>query len=117
MGLASTSLALQHHGADSSAGRRSCEPDAERWPEWTGHGSERYLALEAAGLKSRGTGFAPGHVPNGGHERPELSTSSAHTVAAPRVSTPSFSNISCTCFLMVDSVMPRIVAMSEFVLP
>jgi hypothetical protein len=50
-----------------------------------------------------------------GEEEP--STSSARTVAAPRVSTPSFSNISCTCFLTVDSVMPRIVAMSGFVLP
>src|SRR3974390_163067 len=34
----------------------------------------------------------------------ELSNSSARTVAAPRVSTPSFSKISCTCFLTVDSV-------------
>src|ERR1051326_3819208 len=47
----------------------------------------------------------------------EPSTSRARTVAAPRVSTPSFSNISCTCFLTVFSVMPRIVAMSELVLP
>lgn len=48
----------------------------------------------------------------GDHERVELSTSSARTVAAPRVSTPSFSNISCTCFFTVDSVMPKIVATS-----
>ena len=47
----------------------------------------------------------------------ELSTSNARTVAAPRVSTPNLLNISCTCFFTVDSVMPRMVAMSEFVLP
>src|SRR5205809_4905788 len=29
----------------------------------------------------------------------------------------TFSNISCTCFFTVDSVMPRIVAISELVLP
>ena len=55
--------------------------------------------------------------PAQGQRGDELSASSARTVAAPRVSTPSFSNISCTCFFTVDSVMPRIVAMSEFVLP
>src|SRR6266853_3792461 len=47
----------------------------------------------------------------------ELRTSNARTVAAPLVSTPSFSNISCTCFFTVDSVIPRIVATSELVLP
>ena len=47
----------------------------------------------------------------------ELSPSSAHTVATSRVSTLNFSNISCTCLFTVDSVMPRIVALSGFVLP
>src|SRR6185312_14996824 len=49
------------------------------------------------------------------HEFPvhsgELSTSRARTAAAPRVSTPSFSKISCTCFLTVHSLMPRMAAM------
>ncbi len=47
----------------------------------------------------------------------KLSTSNARTAAAPRVSTPSLSNISWTCFFTVDSVTPRIVAMSGLVLP
>src|SRR3954464_3898875 len=51
------------------------------------------------------------------HDAGELRTSRARTVAEPRVSTPSFSNISWTYFLTVDSLMPRMVAISELVLP
>jgi hypothetical protein len=47
----------------------------------------------------------------------ELSTSSARRLAAVRVSTPSFSKISRTCFFTVDSLLPRIVAISPLVLP
>jgi hypothetical protein len=47
----------------------------------------------------------------------ELSTSRARRLAAVRDSTPSFSNISRTCFFTVDSLLPRIVAISPLVLP
>src|SRR4029077_5945938 len=47
----------------------------------------------------------------------ELSTSSARRLAAVRVSTPSVTKISRTCFFTVDSLLPRIVAISLFVLP
>ena len=46
-----------------------------------------------------------------------LSTSMARNVAALRVSTPSFSKMSKRCFFTVDSLMPRMVAMSPLVLP
>lgn len=46
----------------------------------------------------------------------ELSTSSARRLAAVRVSTPRASKISGTCFLTVDSLLPRMVAISPLVL-
>src|SRR6185295_15499430 len=67
--------------------------------------------LERGILKSanrpRGTQYAAG----------ELSISNARKAAAPRVSVPSFAKISRTCFLTVDSLLPRMVAISLLVLP
>src|SRR5271166_4890937 len=47
----------------------------------------------------------------------ELRTSNARRLAAVRVSTPSFVKISRTCFFTVDSLLPRMVAISPLVLP
>src|SRR5260221_5045725 len=47
----------------------------------------------------------------------QLSTSSAFTVAAWRLSSPSFSKTWVRCFLMVNSVTPRMVPISELLLP
>ena len=54
---------------------------------------------------------------DGGTAAGRPSTSSARKAAARRVSTPSFSNTACTCFLTVPGLVPRIAAISAVVLP
>ena len=50
-------------------------------------------------------------------QTPRLSFSSASTVAALRLSSPSFSKMCCTCFFTVFSVVPRMAPISPFDFP
>ena len=54
---------------------------------------------------------------DGGTAAGRPNTSSARKAAARRVSTPSFSNTACTCFLTVPGLVPKISAISAVVLP
>ncbi len=83
-------------------------------PEAVGGSSDSIKSL-VAGLSSRAVkSVGVSSYPRAGGE---LSTSRARRLAAVRVSTPSFSKISRTCFFTVDSLLPRIIAISLFVLP